>query len=231
MKIATHLDVVTMGAYSHIHNKTPRALRSLASSLVLGVESKISLFTSEPLIACDIVMADNTQLSIGEHTKLEGVTISMPKPGARLRIGSKCLINRGARIHCEENIKIGNYNLIAPGSFITDAQMHDLDPEVRALEIESYMGYNHDIPDIRAVPLTIGDKCWIGIYSQIQIPKQGIDRMVIADGTVVGGSAVVKDPVLEPYKKIAGVPAKIIGDACPRFTEEQLRKMNYMYRA
>ncbi|NER35995.1 MAG: hypothetical protein F6J93_18740 [Oscillatoria sp. SIO1A7] len=119
--------------------------------------------------------------------------------------------------------------MIAPVTFITDSQMHHLDPELRTREIENYSEYSFKISRLRTVPVVIGDKCWFGIYSQIQIAKQGIDRIVIADGTVVGGGAVVKDPVLEPYKKIAGFPAKIIGNAPPNFTKEELLKMNLAY--
>ena len=53
--------------------------------------------------------------------------------------------------------------------------------------------------------ITVGEDCWIGIRSII------MPGVTIGNGAIVGAGAVVTKDV-EPYKVVAGNPAKVIGE-------------------
>ncbi|MDP6155078.1 MAG: acyltransferase [Candidatus Thermoplasmatota archaeon] len=58
---------------------------------------------------------------------------------------------------------------------------------------------------VEGKPIIIGDDCWIGIRSII------MPGVTVGKGAVVGAGAVVTKSV-QPYKVVAGNPAKIIGE-------------------
>ena len=67
---------------------------------------------------------------------------------------------------------------------------------------------NHDLSDpskhMSGKPITIGEKCWIGINSVI------LPGVVLGDNTVVGAGSVVTKSFIEVGIVIAGNPAKFI---------------------
>lgn len=114
----------------------------------------------------------NADISINENAVLE--------------IGSG-FANHGARIHCFNNIKIGNKVFIGDDVAIRDSDGHEIIGSEKPMTL----------------PIMIGDHVWIG--ARVTIVK----GVTIGEGAVVAAGAVVTKDV-PPRTLVAGVPAKVV---------------------
>ncbi len=110
--------------------------------------------------------------------------------GWNLHIGKHFYCNTGCIILDAAPVTIGDHVLLGPNVQIYTAT-HALDPDERAALVES------------AVPITIGNKVWIG-GGAILCP--GVN---IGDGSIIGaGSVVTRD--IPPYVIAVGNPCRIV---------------------
>jgi len=113
--------------------------------------------------------------------------------GARLRIGSYCLICPGVRISAASEVTIGDNSMMAHNSYIADCDWHDI--------------YNR-ITSGKASPVHIGNNVWIGDSAII------CKGVTIGDNSIIGASAVVARDI--PANSIAaGNPAQVVKQLDP----------------
>jgi maltose O-acetyltransferase len=113
--------------------------------------------------------------------------------GSRISIGKQTYINRFTIIDASERIEIGERCMIGPFCYITD---HD-------------HGFNRETPvqsqPLVSQPVRIGNDVWIGAGAII------LKSVTIGEGAIIGAGAVVTRDVAA-FSKVAGIPAKRIGD-------------------
>lgn len=161
-------------------------------------------------------------IEIGEHTVLNSLDESSFVPlraavkfsvgyNAHIRIGKHSQLN-GAAISSYQQVSIGNRVQIGPGGFITDTDLHPLQPAERAKQI---MGkpYNQDL--VQRKPVTIEDDVWIGM-NVIILKGVHIGR----GATIAAGSIVTKN--VEAFSIVAGNPARV----CATCTEQEQRDLD-----
>lgn len=131
-------------------------------------------------------MREQSRLIVhGSFTIYSNADISINE-NAVLEIGSG-FANHGARIHCFNNIKIGNKVFIGDDVAIRDSDGHEI--------------VGSDKP--MSLPIIIEDHVWIG--ERVTIVK----GVTIGEGSVVAAGAVVTKDVL-PHTLVAGVPARVV---------------------
>lgn len=161
---------------------------------------------------CDFRIAPGAIVKIGAYAKLKGVVLRVRRLGATFTLGEYSTINNRSNIFADRSIEIGDYVLIAADCFFTDSQIHSVHWQDRREEIRQSRQAKMVEQFIKTAPLKIGDDCWLGKNSQIHLPKNGGEELILGRGTIVGAGAIVKESFLKPFTKIAGVPAKLIGD-------------------
>jgi len=153
-------------------------------------------------------------MRIGDHCRLEKLRIRRPSQiwlgrqnalsegtwlwpidadynGIRIHIGDHNYFNRNVMIDACGLVKIGNNNMIGPGSYITDAN-HTMEPDKWVAACPMDVG-----------TVVIGDGCWIG--SNVTILKDVAlgSRCIVAAGSVVTRSF--------PFGSlIGGNPARLV---------------------
>lgn len=105
---------------------------------------------------------------------------------ARVRIGGRCVMNRGAQIICQEEISIGNGCLIS-----RDVVIRDNDGGHTVLT----EGYK------KTEPVHVGDHVWIGQGAVI------LKGTTIGDGAIIGAGAVVSGRV-KPKALVMADPSR-----------------------
>lgn len=121
--------------------------------------------------------------------------------GTNIFVGSNVSINMNCTFIDCNRITIGSNVLIAPCVHLTTA--------THPVELADRLVPNHDVGDdgyfcrTYALPITIGNGCWIGANVVI------LPGVTIGDGTVIGaGSVVTKD--IPANVVAAGNPCKVI---------------------
>ena len=115
------------------------------------------------------------RLEIGEGTHLEpGCWITMA-PGARIRIGRGCYLNRETMLAAQESIEIGDHVMFANHCFVGDADHRFDDPDLPV----TWQGFTPK------GPVTIGDNVWIGKGCVITGGVEIGERAVIGSNSVV----------------------------------------------
>lgn len=133
-----------------------------------------------------LILRDNSQLIIkNDFIVYSGCTIGVTE-NAKLVIGSG-YINYGSKIHCFNEIRIGENVSISEGVIIRDSDNHQI------------IGGNH----VMSKPIIIEDNVWIGLNAII------LKGVTIGEGAIIAAGAVVTKDV-PAYSIVAGVPARII---------------------
>lgn len=146
------------------------------------------------------------ELEIGEGSIFEG-RITAERPGAIVRVGSNTFVGSSSLI-CATSIDIGDDVLISWGCTIVDHHSHSLDWELRHNDVRDWYVGRKDWSYVKAAPIRIGNKAWIGFNAII------LAGVTIGEGAVVGcGSIVTRD--VPPYAVVAGSPARVIKELAP----------------
>ena len=113
--------------------------------------------------------------------------------GGKLEIGSNVYINKNFTAQCEENIYIGDRNLLGWNVTVRDTDGHSI---VKRGEEKMHRKKIH-----------FDDDVWVAADSTI------LKGSIIAQGCVVGCNSLITGKEFEkPHCLIAGAPAKIISD-------------------
>lgn len=126
-----------------------------------------------------------------------------------IRLGQDACVSGGGWIYGRGALSVGDRTWLSPGSRIythLDAPISigsncDIGPDVRLITGSHDIG-NHDRRAGRglALPISIGDGCWIGAGAMI------LGGVTIGPGSIVAAGAVVVDDIA-PDTLSAGVPA------------------------
>ncbi len=133
------------------------------------------------------------RLEIGRGTVLEsGVTVQSTE--GRVRLGERVYLSRGVTVGAVDLVDIGDFALIGPGCYITDADHRFEDPGVpvpnQGMSLKG--------------PTEIEDNVWLGanvvVTSGVRIGRR----------SVIGANSVVTKDVPE-FSIAAGIPARVVG--------------------
>lgn len=126
--------------------------------------------------------------TFGGRVRIEGSS----RPGHLLAVGADCWINTGVLFDLGARIDIGDRVSIA----------HD----VSLLTTSRHTGSSRRaLADERALPVVIGDGCWLGARSTI------LPGVTVGAGSIVAAGAVVSHDVA-PNTLVAGLPARSLRD-------------------
>jgi acetyltransferase-like isoleucine patch superfamily enzyme len=133
-------------------------------------------------------------------------------PGARLEVGTHCVLDRDMTIECTGALRIGHRTIFGHHCTLAARDSLTIGDDCLIAEMVSIRDHDHcfdrlDIP-VReqgavSAPITIGRNVWIG--AKVTVTK-GIS---IGDNAIVGANAVVTKDI--PANAIAvGIPARVI---------------------
>ncbi|NCC60632.1 MAG: acyltransferase [Verrucomicrobiae bacterium] len=110
----------------------------------------------------------------------------------RLNIGKRVLVGRGSMLSAGGLLELGDYCLLAPQVFISDAN------HVYANITRPYMDQG-----ATSGHLVVEENCWLGIHAVIA------GNLTVGRGSVISANAVVTKDV-PPFAVMGGVPAHVI---------------------
>jgi len=111
----------------------------------------------------------------------------------RLVLGKYVLIGRSSMISTAGRLEIGDFCLLGPGVYVSDADHVFEDPFQPFIQQGATMG--------RAV--TVEENCWIGMHAKI------FGNLTVGRGSVIAGGATVRESV-PPFSVIVGSPGRIV---------------------
>lgn len=109
---------------------------------------------------------------------------------ANLRVGERCLINRGCYLDLHGNITLGDDVVVGHGTAVITSR-HRLGPEERRAG------------EVEGVSVTISSGAWVGANVTI------LPGVTVGRGAVVAAGAVVTSDV-PANSVVAGVPARVV---------------------
>ncbi|MEG1825024.1 MAG: sugar O-acetyltransferase [Cloacibacillus sp.] len=120
--------------------------------------------------------------------------------GNNIHLGENCFINMNCTFLDDAAITVGSYVLIAPDVKIYTAS-HPTDTGVRWGKMNKWEGFEY--PVTHTLPVSIGDRAWIGGGAVI------MPGVTIGEGAVIGAGSVVTRDI--PAAVVAcGNPCRII---------------------
>lgn len=148
-----------------------------------------------------LTMKEGCTVNIGENSLIEG-SIIFDRENATVKIGNRTYIGNSLLV-CANSITIGDDILMAWGITIVDHNSHSVLWGERQDDVMNWIHGKKDWSCVASVPVTIGNKAWIGFNVII------LKGVTIGEGAVVAaGSIVTKD--VPPYTIVAGNPAKVV---------------------
>lgn len=186
------------------------------SRITVGKSAKIIIDENAVIDGCNIVLEKGT-LIIGKNTFLEqGSNFMKPsihisdgdltigvncivRADFSIRFGGKCTIGNytgimeRTEIRSDEQISIGDFNMISYECMIYDTNTHSIYPKEKRREMTMrdfpLIGLEHEKPISKKV--MIGDDCWIGKRSVI------LKGVTIGNNSTIAACAVVTKNVSE----------------------------------
>lgn len=137
------------------------------------------------------------RLEIGRGTVLEsGVTLQ--STSGKIRLGKRVYLSRGVTVGAVGLVEIGDFALVAPGCYITDAG-HRFDDPVLPVPDQGMQSKG---------PTILEDNVWLGanvvVTSGVRIGRR----------SVIGANSVVTRDIPE-FSVATGIPAKIVASHNP----------------
>jgi acetyltransferase-like isoleucine patch superfamily enzyme len=171
----------TVDASVVIRGPRPIIRSSPGSRLQIGAHSVLNSDNDTsfvPIASCvKFALGKDAAIVVGRHSDLNGCCIT-----------------------AYEQVEVGSYVQIGPGSWITDTDLHAIDPFVRRAQLE---GRPYDWTGVARSPVVIEDDVWLGANVVV------LKGVRIGRGSVVGvGSVVAFD--IPPMSIAAGNPARVI---------------------
>jgi acetyltransferase-like isoleucine patch superfamily enzyme len=150
------------------------------------------VFVRRPLHGNVHRMIRQGRLEVGRGTFLEsGVTLHSAR--GRIRLGQRVYLSRGVTVGAVGLVEIGDYALVAPGCYITDAD-HRFDDLVVPVPDQGMSSKG---------PTVLEDNVWLGanvvVTSGVRIGRRSV---------IAANSVVTKD--VPEFSLAAGVPARVI---------------------
>lgn len=118
------------------------------------------------------------------------VSLITQLPGACIELKDRCAVG-GCIIEACSKISIGEYTIVGPGTVIYDGSEHDYDPEIGWLGRREKTGK----------PITIGQRCFIGMNCII------LKGVTIGDDCVISAGSVITEDVPSGHIVKAAQPA------------------------
>jgi len=136
------------------------------------------------------------RLEVGELTyRLGAGIIVRASHGGVVKLGKQVTLRRLITLHAYERVEIGDFSRI--GEMVTIRDHNHFS------ELEGVPGAHKGF---KSAPIVIGKNVWIGVKATI------MPGVSIGDNAIVGANAVVTKDV-PPGAVVAGVPARVIGNA------------------
>lgn len=118
--------------------------------------------------------------------------------GGVVNVGQYNCINERTELRCDEQIRIGDFNMISYDCNIWDTNTHCMyEPGIRRQKtIAEYpiIGGESECP--KTTPIVIGSDCWVGKGAVI------LKGSVLEDSVVVGTRAIVSNQVIRSHCKV-----------------------------
>lgn len=142
----------------------------------------------------EISICETGSLTIGENSFFHArCWLLLTKPKPQVEIGKWVFVGRNTIIAAKNQVKIGDFTVIAPNCYIIDHE-HGFSKNDVILNQKSVLKET-----------VIGRDCYLGTGCTV------LAGVTIGDGTVIGaGSIVTKD--IPPYQIWAGNPARYVKD-------------------
>lgn len=149
-----------------------------------------------------INLGQRGRISIGAETVIRGVLRN--EASGSLQIGRMVYIGDDVIISVADHVIIGHATMLAHGVQVFDNDTHPMDAHQREEHLAQILGRPARTPIIvKAEPVRIGQRCWIGMGAII------MKGATIGDETVVGAGSVVTSG-LKAGVIAAGNPATIV---------------------
>lgn len=153
---------------------------------------------------------ERNYVEIGQECMLNNSLVFESNTGS-VSIGDRCYFGSSGLIISRDRVVIGNDVTIAWGVTIYDHNSHSLDASDRKAAVRHfYLNYgkgdcfaNIDFRNVKAAPIIIHDKVWIGMEVLI------LKGVTIGEGAVIAARSVVLSDV-EPYSIYSGNPAVFV---------------------
>ena len=155
----------------------------------LGTNSKMMKPWNIDIHGAQIRIGNNVHIVTARDRRVAISTWQFEEYEGHIDIGDNCLLCPGVRLDSGSNITIGNNCMLAAGSYITDADWHDLYDRTKSVG--------------QTRPVLLADNVWVGDGATI---CKGVS---IGQNSIIGAGAIVTSDV--PANSIAaGNPAKIV---------------------
>ena len=211
MQISTHLEAIEAESYLAARINGPHALNLLSSSLMMGEDANIGYGKGVSLLGCDIYMAPNTELLIGEYCQLRQVSIEIRRQRAKIKIGSHCRIDSGTKILSDCFVEIGDFSIVERNCYLTDSQVNFLNAAEREQYLKDLLFFTGQAPLVSSAKLFIGERCWLRNNTSVILAKEPAQPIWLPEGTIVEANSTIKESVESCFCIVGGNPAKIIG--------------------